>query len=88
MKFEANCAAKRFVRTTEAAPDGTITKRSQGSVPLAAGDPCARIRASHRDSCLAHSGYPRGVKRSRGGADLVAVEAYHRAYSRATWSDR
>ena len=28
------------------------------------------------------------VKRSRGGADLVAVEAYHRAYSRATWSDR
>jgi hypothetical protein len=28
------------------------------------------------------------VKKSRGGADLVTVEAYHRACSRATWPDR
>jgi hypothetical protein len=41
MKFEANRAAKRFVRTTEATSDGTIAKISQGSVPLAAGDPRA-----------------------------------------------
>jgi hypothetical protein len=27
------------------------------------------------------------LKRSRGGADLVAEEAYHRACSRATWPD-
>ena len=52
-----------------------------GSVPLAAGDPRPRIRAGRRDSCLARSGYPRGGKRSRGEADVVAREAYHRAYS-------
>jgi hypothetical protein len=63
MKFEANCNAKRSIKTTEAAPDGTVTKRSQGSVPLAAGDPRAQIRACRRDSCLAHSGYPRGGKK-------------------------
>jgi hypothetical protein len=67
MKFEANCAAKRYVKTTDAAPDGTVTKRSQGSVPLAVGNPHARIHASHRDSFLASSGYPRGGKKiSRG----------------------
>jgi hypothetical protein len=53
-----------------------------GSVPLAAGDPRPRIRAGRRDSCLARSGYPRGGKRSRGGVDVVAGEAYHRACSR------
>ena len=63
MKFEANCDAKRSVRTTEAAPDGTVTKRSQGSVPLAASDPRTRIRVCRRDSCLARSGYPWGGKK-------------------------
>jgi hypothetical protein len=67
MKFEENCAAKCYVRTTEAAPDGTVTKRSQGLVPLAAGGPRARIHADRRDSCLARSRYPRGGKKiSRG----------------------
>jgi hypothetical protein len=63
MKFKENCAAKCSIRTTEAAPDGTVTKRSQGSVPLAVGDPHTRIRADRRDSCLARSGYPRGGKK-------------------------
>ena len=39
MKFEANRPANFSIRTTEAAPDGTVTKRSSGSVNLAAGDP-------------------------------------------------
>ena len=88
MKFEANCAAKRFVRTTEAAPDGIVTKRSQGSIPLVADDlelrftPVAVIRAWHVVDIHGE------VKRSRGGADLVAEEAYHRACSCATWLDR
>jgi hypothetical protein len=88
MKFEANCAAKRFVRTTEAAPDGIVTKRSQGSIPLVADDlelrftPVAVIRAWHAVDIL------REVKRSREGANLVTTEAYHRACSRATWPDR
>jgi hypothetical protein len=63
MKFEANCDAKRSVRTTEAAPDGTVTKRSHGSVLLAAGDPRARIRTDRHDSCLSRSGYPQGGKK-------------------------
>jgi hypothetical protein len=63
MKFEANCAAKHSVRTTEAAPDGTVTKRSQGSVPLTVGDPCARIHVCRHGSCLARSGYLRGGKK-------------------------
>jgi hypothetical protein len=67
MKFEVNCSTKRSVRTTEAAPDGRVMKRSQGSVPLAAGDPRTQIRAGHRNSCLASSRYPRGGKKiSRG----------------------
>jgi hypothetical protein len=36
------------------------TEISQGSVPLAAGDPHARIRADCRDSCLARRGYSQG----------------------------
>jgi hypothetical protein len=60
-------AVNRSVRTTEAAPDGTVAERSQDSVPLVAGDLRARIRAGCRDSCLARSGYPRGGKKiSRG----------------------
>jgi len=39
------------------------TEISQGSVPLATGDPRARIRAGRRDSCLARSGYSRGGKK-------------------------
>jgi hypothetical protein len=39
MKFEANHPANCSVRTTEAVPDGTVAKRSSGSVNLAAGDP-------------------------------------------------
>jgi hypothetical protein len=38
-------------------------KISQGSVPLAVGDPCAWIRAGRRYSCLARSGYSRGGKK-------------------------
>jgi hypothetical protein len=60
MKFEAKRAAKPSVRTTEAASDGTVAKISQGSVPLAAGDPRAQIRVGRRDSCLARNGYSRG----------------------------
>jgi hypothetical protein len=57
-------------------------------VPLAAGDhapgfaPVAVIRAWHVVDIHGE------VKRSRGGADLVAEEAYHRACSSATWPDR
>jgi hypothetical protein len=57
------------------------TKISQGSVPLAAGDPRVWICAGRHDSCRARSGYPRGGKRSHGEADVVAGEAYHRACS-------
>jgi hypothetical protein len=35
------------------------TEISQGLVPLAAGDPRARIRAGRHDSFLAHRGYSR-----------------------------
>jgi hypothetical protein len=38
MKFEANRPANCSVRTTEATPDGTVAKRSSGSVNLAAGN--------------------------------------------------
>jgi hypothetical protein len=58
------------------------TEISQGSAPLAAGDPRVRIRADRRDLCRARNGYPRGGKRSRGEADVVAGEAYHCACSR------
>jgi hypothetical protein len=66
----------------------SATERSQGSVPLAAGDlaprfmPVAVIRAWHAVDIHGE------VKISRGGADLIAAEAYHRACSRATWPDR
>jgi hypothetical protein len=61
MKFEANHPANCSVRTTEAAPDGIVAKRSSSSVNLAIGDPAlgfvpgAAIRAQRStDSC---SGY-------------------------------
>jgi hypothetical protein len=63
------------------------TEISQGSVPLAAGDlapgfaSVAVIRAWHAMDIHEE------VKRSRGGADLIAAEAYHRACSHATWPD-
>jgi hypothetical protein len=55
--------------------------------PLAAGDlalgftPVAVIRTRHVVDIHGE------VKRSHGGTDLVAAEAYHRACSRATWPD-
>jgi hypothetical protein len=57
------------------------TEISQGSVPLAVGDPRVRICVGRRDSCRARSGYPWGGKRSCGEADVVTGEAYHRACS-------
>jgi hypothetical protein len=39
MKFEANRPANFSIRTTEAAPDGTVAKRSSGSVNLTASNP-------------------------------------------------
>jgi hypothetical protein len=58
MKFEANHATKRSVITTKAVPDGTIAKRSAGSVNLVTGDPApgfapgATIRAQRSiDNC-------------------------------------
>jgi hypothetical protein len=59
MKFEANRPANFSIRTTEAAPDGTVAKRSSGSVNLTASNPVlgfapgAAIRAQRStDNCL------------------------------------
>jgi hypothetical protein len=60
----------------------SATQISIDSGYLAAGDPRVRICAGRRDSCRARCGYSRGGERSRGEADRVAWEAYHRACSR------
>jgi hypothetical protein len=78
----------KCVKLTECGSNGTVAERSQDSVPLAAGDlalrfaPVAVIYAWHAVDIHGE------VKRSRWGAGLVKEEAYHRAYSRATWPNR
>jgi hypothetical protein len=63
-------------------------KRSSGSLHFAVGDPRTRIRAGHHDLCRARSGYPRGGKRSRGEADVVAGKLISVPVAVATWPDR
>jgi hypothetical protein len=79
MKFEVNRPANCSVKTTETTlmvqPPLTADDLALGFVLVAM--ICAWQAVDIHGE----------VKRSRGGADLVAVEAYHRACSHATWSD-
>jgi hypothetical protein len=59
-KFKKNAFEDSRSEQLMKLPMVQCTEISQGSVPLAAGDPHARIRADCRDSCLARRGYSQG----------------------------